>query len=135
MAGWQFDTSDLHTVLIISNNRGLISVWETLFQQKNCYVLNENTPGAALQSARLISPSLIILDLDLPQSERLELCHKLRATTAGALLLLGSSKHNQNSFEYTHAGVNEYIPTPISPMTLFVKSMAWLVRQEFAVSV
>jgi DNA-binding response OmpR family regulator len=135
MTGWQFDTSDLHTVLLISKDRGMISVWETLFQQKNCYVLNENTPQAALQSARLTAPSLIILDLDLPQSERLDLCHKLRATTAGALLLLGPSNHNQNFFEYSHAGVNEYISTPISPMTLFVKSMAWLVRQEYAVSV
>src|SRR5688500_571433 len=73
--------AELHTVLIISKDTEMISVWETLFQQKNCYVVNENTPQTALQAAALISPSLIVLDIELPQHARLELCSKLRAAT------------------------------------------------------
>jgi DNA-binding response OmpR family regulator len=134
MAAWQLDTSDLHTVLIISKDAEMISVWTTLFQQKNCYVLNESTPQAALQSAKLVSPSLIILELDLPQPARLKLCQQLRATTNGTLLLLAPSNRSEYLFKYTDAGVNEHIATPISPMALLVKSMAWLVRQEYAVS-
>ena len=95
-------------------------------------MFNEATPQAALQSAKLVSPSLIVVDLDLPQSARLELCSELRTTTKGTLLLLAPSNENQNIFEYIRAGVDEHIPTPISPMALLVKSMAWLARQEWA---
>lgn len=124
--------AELHTVLIISKDTEMISVWETLFQQKNCYVVNETTPQTGLQAAALISPSLIVLDMDLPRASRLELCRKLRATTSGTLLLLAPSNDSQHLFEYVDAGVNEHISTPISPMALLVKSMAWLVRQQWA---
>jgi DNA-binding response OmpR family regulator len=124
--------AELHTVLIVSKDMEMISVWETLFQQKNCYVVNENTPQTALQAAALISPSLIVLDIDLPQHTRLELCRKLRATTTGTLLLLAPANDSEHLFEYIDAGVNEHISTPISPMALLVKSMAWLVRQQWA---
>jgi DNA-binding response OmpR family regulator len=134
MTAWPTYTSDMHTVLIISKDTEMISIWKTLFQQKNCYVFNETTPHAALQSAKLTSPSLIILDLDLPRSTRLELCQQLRTTTSGTLLLLAPSNDSRHRFEYTGAGVNEHIVTPISPMALFVKSMAWLVWQEHTVS-
>jgi DNA-binding response OmpR family regulator len=126
--------SELHTVLIISKDMEMISVWEALFQQKNCYVVNETSPQTALQAAALICPSLIVLDLELPQSARLDLCRKLRATTNGTLLLLAPSNAREHTFEYIDAGVNEHIPTPISPMALLVKSMAWLVRHEWSLA-
>ena len=126
--------SELHTVLIVSKDAEMISVWEALFQQKNCYVVNEATPQTALQTAALICPSLIVLDLELPQAARLDLCRKLRATTSGTLLLLAPSNDSGHLFEYIDAGVNEHISTPISPMALLVKSMAWLVRHEWALA-
>jgi len=124
--------AELHTVLIISKDTEMISVWEALFQQNNCYVVNEKSPQRPLQPAALISPSLIVLDIDLPQDARLELCRKLRATTTGTLLLLAPANDSEHLFEYIDAGVNEHISTPISPMALLVKSMAWLVRQQWA---
>jgi DNA-binding response OmpR family regulator len=135
MALYKNSPTDLHTVLIISKDVEMISVWETLFQQKNCNVIHESTPQAALDSATAMSPSLIVLDLDLPQPVRVELCRKLRVTTSGTMLLLAPSNENQHLFDYIHAGVDEYISTPISPMALLIKSMAWLVRQSWSVPV
>lgn len=125
---------ELHTILIVSKDTEMISVWEALFQQKNCYVVNETSPRTALQTAALIGPSLIVLDLELAQSARLDLCRKLRSTTTGTLLLLAPSSDSENLFEYIDAGVNEHISTPISPMALLVKSMAWLVRRDWALA-
>ncbi len=132
MVAWKTDTdfNEMHTVLIISQDPDMIAIWETLFKQKNCFVVSENSPREAIQSGRLLAPSLIVIDLDLSPQERLDLCRELRATTSGTLLLLAPSASNENVFEYYHAGVDEHIPTPISPMALLVKSMAWLVKQE-----
>ena len=134
MITWKNNMDGPHTVLILSKDAEMISVWETLFQQKNCHVFHESAPHTALIMAAMTTPSLIILDLELPQTAKLDLCRRLRATTKGTLLLLAPSADRKNIFEYIHAGVNEHISTPISPMALLVKSMAWLVRQDGSVA-
>lgn len=134
MIAWKtsINVMDINTILIISQDQKTSAVWELLFRQKNCLVVNEEVPQDAVQTCRLLSPSLIILDLELSLHDRIELCRSLRSTTSGALLLLTPSDSMQNIFEYYHAGVDEHIATPISPMALLVKSMAWLVKQESA---
>lgn len=124
-----------HTILIISADAEMASVWETLFKQKDCAVINETCQSEAVQTAKLISPSLIILDLDLPHSERLALCCELRATTQGTLLLLTPKENEQRPFEYYRAGVNERLFTPINPLVLLVKSLSWLTRCNGSVQI
>jgi DNA-binding response OmpR family regulator len=133
MVAWKSDTNftGIHTVLIISQDAEMVNVWETLFEQKNCRVLSETSAVDALKTAHLLSPSLIVLDLVLSQPERVDLCRELRATTHGTLLLLAPKGNMTEIYEYLHAGADEFLSTPISPMALLIKSMAWLVRQEW----
>jgi DNA-binding response OmpR family regulator len=133
MVAWKTETSTstFYTVLIVSEDAEMTSMWETLFKQKDCAVINETLPNDAVQTARLLAPSLIILDLDMPHSERVTLCSALRATTPGALLLLAPKGDEQKIFEYYHAGVDERLSTPIDPLVLLVKSMSWLIRSQW----
>lgn len=133
MNAWKSQTSfkEIHTILIISQDVEMVAVWETLFKQKNCHVINETSAEHALQASRLLSPALIVLELDLPNSDRLTLCKGLRSTLNGALLLLAPKQSEMELSNYHDAGVDEFIYTPISPMGLLIKSMAWLVRQEW----
>ena len=43
MVAWKTETNfnDVQTALIISKDAEMISVWETLFQQKNCHVVSD----------------------------------------------------------------------------------------------
>jgi CheY-like chemotaxis protein len=126
--------NELSSVLIISEDNEMIAVWEVLFQQRNCYVVSESSARTAIQSAQILCPALIILDLDLSKSERISLCEKLRPTTSGALVLITPRKNECEIFDdYYHAGVDEHLVTPISPMILLIKSIAWLVRQEWII--
>jgi DNA-binding response OmpR family regulator len=132
MAAWKTKTKyeNMDIVLIISQDLEMVAVWKTLFQQKNCQVITETVASDALQTANLLAPELIILNLNLPQAEQIDLCRELRLTTNGTLLLLAPKEGRQKIPNYYHAGVNEHLTTPINPMTLLIKSMAWLVRQE-----
>jgi len=132
MVAWKSDTSfnTTNTVLIISKDSEMVAVWETLFLQKNCRVVSETSMENALQTSRLLSPTLIVLDLALPHLERIQLCNSLRRTTDGTILLLAPKSNMAEISEYLHAGVDEFLSTPISPMALLIKSMAWLVRQS-----
>lgn len=122
-----------NTVLIISQDADMTRVLKILFEQRSCQVVNESTSHDGLISSRLLSPTLIILDLDLPEDERLGLCKELRSTTNGALLLLNSNYKAIDILEYHRVGVDETITSSISPMALLIKSLAWLARQDWLV--
>lgn len=135
MVAWRTtsNSKEMNIVLIVSQDLEMVSVWETLFEQKNCRVITEHLPESAIQTARLLPPALTVLDLDLSQTKRIDLCRKLRSTSSGTLLLLAPRANDMEIARYHQAGVDEYIPTPISPMALLIKSMAWLARQEWLV--
>jgi len=120
-------------ILIISRDADMSQVWKTLFEQRNCHVVCESSGAEGVSSSRELSPTLILLDLDMPDSERLALCRELRSTTDGALLLLDSNLKNPDVLEYHRAGVNETISASISPMALLVKSLAWLARYDWVI--
>jgi DNA-binding response OmpR family regulator len=134
MVAWktEMNTTDEPIVLIASQDADSASTWEKLFLQKGCSVVREVSPRHTLQSTLLLSPSLIILNLDLPHAERLELCRRLRSATNGTILVVTSIKDEQEIYEYYLAGVDEHLATPLNPMFLLIKSMAWLVKQDWA---
>jgi len=128
MATWKtnVDTIPLHTVLIASDHAGNISAWETLFQQRNCIVLSESTVSAALQTARLVGPSLMLVDMDLPKETRKTVLKELRAASRGPILLLVSADTVDEVMDANKAGADECLVKPVNPAVLIVKAMAWL---------
>ncbi|NWF63186.1 MAG: response regulator [Chloroflexi bacterium] len=123
----------MNVILIISQDTDMVRVWKLLFEQRNCRVICETNQHDGLSSARLISPTLTILDLDLPHEERVRLCRDLRASANGTLLLINSSYRSIDVLEYKQAGVDETVPADVSPMGLLIKSLAWLARQDWIV--
>lgn len=136
MTAWktQTNTNEMRIVLIVSQDTKMVTVWESLYKQRSCYVVHETSPRNALRAAQLISPTLIILDLDLTLPERLALCRGLRPTTRGALFLLAAKVNKDEALKYDCAGVDEHLSTTISPASLMAKSMLWLTRQEATAS-
>jgi DNA-binding response OmpR family regulator len=128
MATWKndIDTVPLHTVLIACDHPGSISALETLFQQRNCIVLTETNPADALQTARLVGPSLMIVDMKLSKNMRNALLKDLRAASRGPIILLASANTVEEVLEANQAGADECLVKPVNPAVLIVKAMAWL---------
>jgi len=132
MANWKtnVDTIPLHTVLIASDQPQNISAWEALFQQRNCIVLAETSAPAAVQTARLVGPSLMLVDMNLPKQKQNALLNKLREASRGPILLLISANTADDILEANQAGADECLVKPINPAVLIVKAMAWLGHGE-----
>lgn len=120
------DTTPLHTVLIVSDDQSNIEVWEALFSQRNCIVLSESNVPDALQSARLVGPSLMLVDIKLSSSERASLLSGLRLASRGPILILIDAQTVNEIVEANHEGADECLVKPINPTVLVVKAMAWL---------
>jgi two-component system, OmpR family, response regulator MtrA len=137
MVAWKSksDTIPLHTVLIISDHPDNIAQWDTLFNQRNCIVLAETNVADAIQSARLVGPSLMVVDVKLSKSERAALLKGLRAASRGPILMTVSANTVDDIVEANQAGADECLIKPVNPAVLVVKAMAWLGHGERSVRV
>jgi DNA-binding response OmpR family regulator len=128
MVTWKtdVDTIPLHTVLIVSNHPENVAIWDALFSQRNCIVLTETNVSDAQQTARLIGPSLMLIDMNLPKPERTSLLAGLREASRGPILMLITANTVDEIVEANQAGADECLVKPVNPAVLIVKAMAWL---------
>ena len=128
MVTWKtdVDTVPLNTVLIVSDQPENVAIWDTLFTQRNCVVLAETKITDALQSARLIGPSLMLVDMSLSKADRSFLLNGLRATSRGPILMLITANTVDEIVEANQEGADECLVKPVNPAVLVVKAMAWL---------
>ena len=128
MAAWktESDTVPLHTVLIICDEPGAVAAWDSLFNQRNCIVISETSVKNALQTARLVAPSLMLVDMKISNNERASLISGLRRASHGPIILLASADSVQEAIEATQLGADECLMKPVNPAVLVVKAMAWL---------
>lgn len=120
------DTIPLHTVLIVSDQQENVAIWDALFSQRNCVVLTESNVADGLQSARLIGPSLMLIDMNLPKPERTSLIASLRTASRGPILMLITANTIDEIVEANQEGADECLVKPVNPAVLVVKAMAWL---------
>jgi len=126
----EVNTIPLHTILIVSDQPDNVVTWDTLFNQRNCIVLVETNIPAALQTARLVGPSLMLIDMKLSKSERAKLLNGLREASRGPILLTVSAKSVDDVVEANQSGADECLIKPVNPAVLIVKAMAWLGHGE-----
>ena len=130
MVAWNTDTNTipLHTVLIVSDQPNSVAAWDALFSQRNCIVLSESSPRYAIQAARLVAPSLVLVDIQLTRNERIELIGELRKASRGPIIMLVSANTAQLAIEANESAADEYLLKPVNPAVLVIKAMAWLAQ-------
>jgi len=126
MITWKTDIRTAHIVLIISDQPENVVSWSTLFSQRNCIILSESKISDAIQSARLINPSLILIDIELPKEKRASIITDLRSICRAPILMLVTANTVDEIVEANHAGADECLVKPVNPAVLIIKAVAWL---------
>jgi DNA-binding response OmpR family regulator len=126
MITWKTDIRTAHIVLIISDQPENVVSWSTLFSQRNCIILSETKIPDAIQSARLINPSLILIDIELPKEKRASILAELRSICRAPILMLVTANTVDEIVEANHAGADECLVKPVNPAVLVIKAVAWL---------
>lgn len=131
MVTWKDDVDTVpHTVLVISDQHENVAAWDDLFSRRNCIVLSESNLSDALQSARLVGPSLMLIDIKLSKPERASLLGGLREASRGPILMLITANTVDEIIEAHQEGADECLVKPVNPAVLVIKAMAWLNHTE-----
>ena len=115
-------------VLIVSNQQTTGPLWVFSLQQQKLEVALEAIPANTLARCEAESPDLIIMDINLPDAQTLELIRSIRVEMLTPILLLTSARTDEFVLEAYKAGVDDCIPKPTSPSLFQAKVKVWLRR-------
>ena len=115
-------------VLIVSNQQTTGPLWVFSLQQQKLNVSLESVPSNTLSRCESEGPDLIILDINLPEAQILELIQGLRAELLTPILLLAPARTEEFILRAYQAGVDDCIPKPVSPSLFQAKVKVWLRR-------
>src|SRR5262249_31012781 len=93
-------------------------------------VLAESNIHDAIQTAHLVGPSLMLVDMKLSKTERASLLKGLRNASRGPILMTVSANTVDDIMEANQSGADECLLKPVNPAVLIVKAMAWLGHGE-----
>jgi len=84
----------------------------------------------ALQQIAHSKPDLVILDIEMPELDGIEVCKKLRQTSALPIIFLSSHEEETDRILGLELGGDDYITKPFSPRELVARVKAIFRRME-----
>jgi two-component system, OmpR family, alkaline phosphatase synthesis response regulator PhoP len=127
-----------HTVNVMQRKKILvvddeIKVCELLriYGEKNGYEVITATDGSsALEQVRQHSPDLILLDLNLPGIDGLEVCRIVRSQSRVPIIMLTARDEERDKIGGLETGADDYVTKPFSPREVIARIRALLRRLE-----
>ena len=126
-------------ILIVDDEPDAVEVVEFNLKQAGYDVVSAEDGAEALKKTRALLPSLVVLDVMLPEMDGLEVCKMLRrdpATAAIPIIMLTAKAAEIDRVLGLELGADDYLTKPFSPreLVLRVKKILQRGRSEEAES-
>jgi phosphate regulon transcriptional regulator PhoB len=112
------------TILIVDDEQDVLDLLVYNLQKAGFKVTTARDGATALQKARNEVPSLIILDLMLPQLDGSEVCRQLKAdirTTHIPIIMLTAKAEEVDRIVGLELGADDYVTKPFSPREIALR--------------
>ncbi len=119
------------TILVVDDEPDAVELIEFNLKQSGYRVITAEDGTEALQKARQAQPSLIILDVMLPEVDGLEVCKILRrdqVTESIPILMLTAKAGEVDRILGLELGADDYVTKPFSPRELVLRIKSLLRR-------
>jgi len=120
-------------IALIEDDPDMIALVRKTLEGASYDVQAHDTGRAALDAIAESAPGLVILDLNLPDMDGLDLCKELKASrdTQGLPLLMMSSRDDEADIVAgLELGADDYVTKPFSPRVMLARVRAVLRRRE-----
>lgn len=124
--------SGVSRILVIDDEPQIRRVVRNAMEADIARVIEASTGRAGIDVAAAERPSLIILDLGLPDMEGAEVCRAVRSWSAVPIIVLSARGSVQEKAALLDAGADDYIAKPFSTIELQARVRAQLRRAKLA---
>jgi two-component system, OmpR family, alkaline phosphatase synthesis response regulator PhoP len=121
------------TILVVDDEPGIVAIARDYLDRAGFRVITAVDGTAALRLARAEQPSLLVLDLMLPEMDGLDVTRALRedpATRKLPIIMLTARVEEADRLIGLELGADDYITKPFSPRELVARVRAVLRRSE-----
>lgn len=102
----------MDSVLVIDDERQIRKLLEITLTANGYHVIEADTGNKGIKLAASHNPSIIILDLGLPDMEGIDVLRSLREWYHKPILILSVRKSEEDIVKALDFGANDYIPKP-----------------------
>jgi DNA-binding response OmpR family regulator len=116
------------TILVVEDEASIASFVSLYLKNAGYAVRAVPTGGAALNHVAAEMPSLIILDLNLPDMDGIEICRRIRKSSDVPILMLTARDEDVDKIIGLEVGADDYLTKPFNPRELVARVKSVLRR-------
>lgn len=121
-----------HTVLVVDDEPQLVKVLRGYLEQSGFRVVTAADGPGALAQFRRERPDLVLLDLNLPGLDGIDVTRRLRALSNVPLIMVTARVEETDRLIGLELGADDYVTKPFSPREVVARVRAVLRRAEAA---
>ena len=122
-------------ILVVEDEISIQTIVRTYLESADYAVTVVDNGPEALSQAKLLQPDLVVLDLNLPGMDGMEVAARLREESAVYILMLSARGEEADRVAGLRIGADDFLTKPFSPRELVARVEAVLRRRrETAVS-
>ena len=118
------------TILVVDDERNIVQLARLYLRNEGYQVETAANGREALEKVRQTSPSLILLDLMMPEMDGWEVCKQLRKTSDVPIIMLTARDDDIDKVVGLELGADDYVTKPFNPRELVARVKAVLRRTE-----
>jgi DNA-binding response OmpR family regulator len=108
-------------ILIVEDEANIASFVQLYLEKAGYSVERAATGGEGVSRAQTSSPGLILLDLNLPDLDGLEVCRRVRAFSQVPILMLTARDDDIDKIVGLEVGADDYVTKPFNPRELIAR--------------
>jgi DNA-binding response OmpR family regulator len=116
------------TILVVEDETSIASFVAAYLRNAGYAVTTAATAQTALIQLASESPALVILDLNLPDGDGVELCRRIRKTSDVPILMLTARDEDIDKIIGLEVGADDYMTKPFNPRELVARVKSILRR-------
>ena len=116
------------TILVVDDEPKIVRLARDYLEHSGYRVVTAGDGKAALDTLRQSRPDLVVLDLNLPGIDGLEVCRRIRSDSDVPIIMLTARVEETDRLIGLEIGADDYITKPFSPRELVARTRAVLRR-------
>lgn len=115
-------------ILVVEDDKNIAELVRLYLRNEGFRVEIARTGREALERHRTLKPSLVVLDLMLPEIDGLEVCRRLRREANTPVIMLTARSDDVDKIVGLELGADDYVTKPFNPRELVARVKAVLRR-------
>ncbi len=118
------------TALVIEDDRAVLQLIRLYLAQAGYRVLEAQDGDTGLRMALEESPDIVLLDLNLPGMDGIEVCRNVRKESGVPIIMVTARVEEDDRLTGLNLGADDYVSKPFSPRELVARVNAVLRRTQ-----